>query len=75
MNTHTENSEGGFAFPCSGTEGVNPESLGMTLRDYFAAHSPMTRNTNYYDESGFKEAAKKAYKWADAMMAEKQSIK
>lgn len=29
---------GGPAFACAGAEGVNPESLGMFLLDYFAAH-------------------------------------
>lgn len=65
---------GGDAFPVSAPTGIY---AGMTLRDYFAAHAPWSP-ANFLgdptDEAVHKVAAymaKKAYAFADAMLAER----
>ena len=51
---------------------------GMTLRDYFAAHSPTPPdnwNRGYHllnDDRAAKFRAKYAYEYADAMLAERE---
>lgn len=62
--------DGGQAFPCMYP---NANNLGMTLRDYFAAHANESdvafwlRHTPAIDMTFGREAAKYAY--ADAMLA------
>lgn len=58
------------AFPCSGTEGVNPESLGMTLRQYYAGLA--MRGLLAADDADAKSAAiiaTQATECADALIA------
>src|SRR5690606_2889034 len=77
----TTKDNGGAAFPHRGWDGPNdqfawPES-GMTLRDYFAANAPWARASFLADpEDGAVDRvaalmAKKAYAFADAMIAER----
>ena len=71
-NTNT----GGPAFPVTSDNYANPESTGMTLRDYFAAkampsfykdYAECARNTGW-DEDWQMGIALDAYKLADAML-------
>jgi hypothetical protein len=76
--------DGGQAFPSEFFETEHGDrveafagSAGMTLRDYFAAHAPWARaNFLGEPEDGAVERvaahmAKKAYAFADAMLAER----
>lgn len=63
------------AFPCVGAYGSNhTDSLGMTLRDYFAAKSIQTCVDllfTYEEDSQadfYKDIATRAYQFADAML-------
>lgn len=51
----------------------HPDYMGMTLRDYFAAHAPIAKFLHVHDGANcmFKTAAEQAYQWADAMMKER----
>ena len=68
------NDNSGPAFPCNaiwwtnkdGSESVHIGSNGMTLRDYFAAHA-----ITICAKHSPKIAAKDAYRYADAMLAER----
>lgn len=69
--------DGGLAFPCAGAEGVNPESLGMTLRDYFAGQAingMMIHLLDYKKDGAMsnedmdKLISKACYEIADAMI-------
>lgn len=57
------------AFPMPETD-RNPESVGMTLRDYFAAKvlQSFAADPNASWKDGVSGMAKSAYQWADAMM-------
>jgi len=67
---------GGTAFPFCVTDNGQPSvsSQGMSLRDYFAAKAmqgfAVSDNTNWKD--GLNGMAEFAYKWADAMLAERE---
>lgn len=69
---------GGPAFPVpmyTNKDG-NPRPIieaGMTLRDYFAgqALAGMLANSRDWDEAGTHECAASAYRYADAMLAER----
>lgn len=64
----TERNTGGPAFPVliqnEITGYIPPETSGMSLRDYFAAHVLTTA----CEDNGPKEAAELAYLYADAML-------
>lgn len=64
--------EGGSAFPMPDTEGYNVNTMGMTLRDYFAAAAlqGMTAHPITGEQSTCKVAAW-SYQLADAMIAER----
>ena len=58
------------AFPVSSDNYANPDSTGMTLRDYFAAkamHASLSLDPANAASSG--EHARWAYEMADAMLA------
>lgn len=59
--------DGGSAFPCPGDFNAYPESLGMTLRDYFAAQA-MQAFCHQAEDAGYDEIAIWAYGMADAML-------
>lgn len=62
--------QGGSAFPCHGSMGEVAEP-GMTLRDYFAAKA-ITTLVNFTNDKNYElEAARVAYIYADAMIAER----
>ena len=70
--------DGGPAFPCpQDAINQNVPSLGMTLRDYFAALAPMPTNqwwTDSYSQPGDAPSeadviARWAFAYADAMLA------
>jgi hypothetical protein len=63
---------GGPAFPLDLTvEGDHRWGYGMMLRDYFAAKALPSFLTRYnFDE---EEAARRAYAYADAMIAERKA--
>ncbi len=69
-----EKNDGGPAFPCSGTEGVNPESLGMSLRDWFAGMALQGMLSNSVDFKSRGEVVKpidypsECFAIADAML-------
>lgn len=44
---------------------------GMTLRDYFAAHAPLTQ----FDGETWEEQAEERYEYADAMLKERSRNK
>jgi hypothetical protein len=78
MSKQTDN--GGAAFPCMDKHYPNGNieygSLGMTLRDYFAAAAlqgnlaSQSIECGYYQgEDCWEKAARDAYKAADAMLA------
>lgn len=51
---------------------INTQS-GMTLRDYFAAKAMQTMITNFLmDQDAGAEVAETAYKYADAMLVERE---
>lgn len=62
---------GGPAFPVSSDNYANPDSTGMTLRDYFAAKAMQAAATNPTGADGFtfEQRAEWAYAQADAMLA------
>lgn len=74
---------GGSAFPQANHDayGMGPGMIddtstfdvsGMTLRDYFAAKASQGMHANpACDSWGSEEMARKAYEWADAMLAER----
>jgi hypothetical protein len=64
---------GGPAFPTTTANynGMDPAGEGMTLRDYFAAKSMQAEMTDGINESDFAWTAARAYKMADAMLAER----
>lgn len=72
-----ETKDGGPAFPRPQAESTNPsryhaEQDGMSLRDYFAAHAPVTiPQTMTSSAVEFEIAAIRAYRWADALLAER----
>jgi hypothetical protein len=53
------------AFPSHGSMGEVAQQ-GMTLRDYFAAKAMQAKLS--YGDAGYDDVAKRAYKYADAMM-------
>lgn len=59
--------DGGPAFPQSVREGAYIEYLGMSLRDYFAAHAPIE---TLGPQSGvsLEIMTTRAYRWADVML-------
>jgi hypothetical protein len=59
------------AFPVSSDNYANPDSTGMTLRDYFAAKAMQAAATNPTGADGFtfEQRAEWAYAQADAMLA------
>jgi len=59
---------GGPAFPTDHNKNV---AEGMTLRDYFAAKAMQAEMTDGIHESDFAWTAARAYKMADAMLAER----
>lgn len=75
--------DGGPAFPIPGKtfhypEGkfTEPDYIGMSLRDYFAAKAlqgllSSDRTFGYENETRGQAAAKNAYQYADAMLAER----
>ena len=68
-NTNT----GGPAFPVTSDNYANPESTGMTLRDYFAAKamSSIIDQQDVHDGRVYKNVAWIAYQIADAMLKER----
>jgi len=59
------------AFPCDSRE--SSEFAGMTLRDYFAAKAMLGFLTlDMQDEYLASETAKEAYRYADAMLKERE---
>lgn len=78
--------DGGPAFPCVGEGFGNPHyhAPGMTLRDWFAGQAlagmlayshvnPM--RGNYHENCTVEGAAGDAYRYADAMLAERSKAK
>ena len=68
-NTNT----GGPAFPVTSDNYANPNSEGMTLRDYFAAKAMAADMTDGIHENDFAWAAARAYKVADAMLKAREA--
>ena len=62
------NNTGGPAFPTPRYERGDMYSLGMTLRDYFAAKAMQGILTDSEIVMGATEIADLSYKYADAMM-------
>jgi hypothetical protein len=63
---------GGPAFPTTKANYDNYlGDVGMTLRDYFAAKAMQAEMTDGIHESDFAWTAARAYKMADAMLAER----
>jgi hypothetical protein len=63
--------DGGPVFPAQGAMFRETPHEGMTLRDYFAAHAPISGFVNLYmgaDIKSFEIAAAQSYLWADAML-------
>ena len=70
MTTHT----GGPAFPVTSDNYANPNSEGMTLRDYFAAQAMQSLIVVYNDDKHLIDAyARRAFEIADAMMKARAS--
>lgn len=87
------NDDGGPAFPASipivhnddqGKDYLHYEEAGMSLRDYFAAHAPISepvaeaaalitgeQKTKRYGDVYCRLLAEHAYRYADAMIAER----
>ncbi|QTO46364.1 hypothetical protein [Burkholderia latens] len=66
--------DGGRAFPWCGDLNETPFiSLGMTLRDYFAAKAMAAIAPNFIDEWSEKSIAETAYSLADAMLRARES--
>lgn len=63
--TLSDKKTGGPAFPVQDLT----DYQGMTLRDYFAAHAPMSP---WLGEEGLRQSVARAYRWADAMLAERE---
>lgn len=67
-----EQDTGGRAFPWCGDLNECPTvNLGMTLRDYFAARmmaSELSREMRQHEGYNYDNAAKRAYRMADAML-------
>lgn len=64
-----------FAFPCPSQIGQNPESLGMTLRDWFAGQALAAAVRAFSPWSAGKacnEVARECYLMADAMLSERE---
>jgi hypothetical protein len=61
------------AFPVTSDNYANLESVGMTLRDYFAAKVLQGILSDSYDYSDRDRIATKAYEFADAMLEARQS--
>ncbi len=67
--------DGGPAFP---NDGAYAEYVGMTLRDYFAAHCPWLSGAQLgmaedkILQAALENAARDAYRWADALLAERE---
>jgi hypothetical protein len=61
-------SNGGSAFPLPMGSETTQGTDGMTLRDYFAAKAMQGLITDEYWARSSVEAAKKAYRFADAMI-------
>jgi hypothetical protein len=64
--------DGGPAFPLNRYK--SPYTEGMTLRDYFAVHAPNVGDGLMWNqgESSVRIEAARAYRWADAMLAERK---
>jgi hypothetical protein len=65
---------GGPAFPTDSAHQSSAQTWhfdGMTLRDYFAAKAMQAEMTDGIHESDFAWTAARAYKMADAMLAER----
>jgi len=81
MNTETSINDGGCAFPCQPLNAQNnpmgPADCGMSIRDFFAAHSLSgwaagRNNGNDFMEPSESKAqfvAESCYLYADAMIA------
>lgn len=73
------NNTGGPAFPVTSDNYANPESNGMTLRDYFAAKAMQgfaaDPEANWQDGTGLPGMARCAYQWADAMLKAREASK
>jgi hypothetical protein len=63
-----EKNDGGSAFPLPMGSETTQGTDGMTLRDYFAAKALQGLITDEYWTRSSVEAAKKAYRFADAMI-------
>ncbi len=72
--------DGGPAFPTDGLSVIEGhvyqavKSSGMTLRDYFAAAAMqglIGRTQSFYTDDEFERWAKRAYRVADVMVAER----
>ena len=75
--------DGGPAFPVIGAAGAGEDYGGASLRDYFAAHAPITRNDafqrclqiypsgRFADEVLLAEFARLCFAYADTMIAER----
>ncbi len=64
--------DGGPAFPI-GDQSLHPLMIGMSLRDYFAAHAMIALHCSderggAWEDSNADWCAKNAYKLADAML-------
>jgi len=64
---------GGPAFPVTSDNYANPDSTGMTLRDYFAAKAMhgIVSTVPHLKTINPDDAAIEAYEYADAMMKER----
>ena len=60
--------DGGSAFPVADMA----SDVGMSLRDYFAAHAPTLQMDSFRQgESALRIDAARAWRWADALLAER----
>jgi len=71
--------DGGSAFPGDNyTESGlrNGYSMGMSLRDYFAgqAVNGLISCAPFKDGVSYSQVTREAYKWADAMLAEREKV-
>jgi hypothetical protein len=67
--------DGGYAFPVPMVhDGVHTETVnerGMSLREYFAAHAPVTVLNGTTPEA----LAASAFAWADAMLEQRKNLR
>ena len=67
------NNTGGPAFPHKLDDLKEPNTTGMTLRDYFAAKAMQGFASNLGPGYTFNSRAEIAYQWADAMLKAREA--